>query len=349
MSLRAEVRVAVGDFTLDVGIEAPAGEVTVVVGPNGAGKTTLLRVIAGTLAVDAGSVTLDGRVLDAPPRTFVPPEQRRMGVVHQDHLLFAHLNALDNVAFGPRCSGASLGEARVLARAWLERLGVGEQSSLRPAALSGGQAQRVALARALASSPAVLLLDEPLAALDATTRSDVRRDLRAHLNGFAGPTVLVTHDPVDALTLADRVVVIEDGLVTQSGTLAEVSSRPRSRYLADLVGVNLLDGVADGIVVHTVDRGVAVQLAASPLPGGSPGPVTISFPPSAVRLTPAPGDAPTVVRWLEVLGARVRVHVVGGVELVAELSPGEVAALGLAEGVAVNVSVDSAQVTVVPR
>ena len=382
MSLRAAFRRTLGELDLAVDLDAPAGEVTVVVGPNGAGKTTLLRVLAGTLAAEEGTVALDGRVLDAPPTTFVPPERRHLGVVHQDHLLFAHLTSLDNVAFGPRCHGVSVGEARAAAHGWLERLGVAQQAALRPAALSGGQAQRVALARALAAEPGALLLDEPLAALDATTRSEVRRDLRAHLAGFAGPTVLVTHDLVDALTLADRIVVIEDGRVTQSGTLSEVTAAPRSTYLTDLLGVNLVHGTSDGVVVRTT-IGLALPLAerragsGGARPAGEPGepavsvgPVVATFPPSAVHLalptgaavTGAPGGGSgsgeglgveARVDRLEALGRQVRIHLVGGQPagwrgLVAELPATTVATLGLAEGMAVHASIDATEVTFGP-
>ena len=169
-----------------------------------------------------------------------------MGIVHQDYLLFPHLTALDNVAFGPRSGGAPARAARATAAEQLERVGVGEVADLRPRALSGGQAQRVALARALAADPTALLLDEPLAALDAATRTTLRRDLRRTLAEVPGPTVLVTHDPVDVLALADRVAIVEDGRITQEGSVAEVTSRPRTGYVADLIGTNLVRGTATG-------------------------------------------------------------------------------------------------------
>src|SRR5262249_35031451 len=158
-------------------------------------------------------------------------------------LLFQNMTALDNVAFGLRARGVRKPDARAQAAAWLARVGLADHADHRPRALSGGQAQRVALARALAIEPRLLLLDEPLSALDAGTRGDVRRDLRRHLATFEGPRLLVTHDPVDAYTLADRVVVLEGGRVVQRGSLAEITAQPRSRYIADLVGVNLLSGM----------------------------------------------------------------------------------------------------------
>ena len=211
------VGVRLGDFDLDVEVGAPASAVTAVLGPSGAGKTTFLRCVAGTLAVERGRISLGDVTLDEPPSTFVVPERRRLGVVHQDYLLVPHLSALENVAFGLRSRGTPTVEARRVAQGWLDRVGLGDFAGARPRSLSGGQAQRVALARALATEPDVLLLDEPLAALDVGTRAEVRRDLAGHLRGLDGPTVLVTHDPIDALALADRVIVVEHGRVTQAG------------------------------------------------------------------------------------------------------------------------------------
>ncbi|HVN85031.1 MAG TPA: ATP-binding cassette domain-containing protein, partial [Candidatus Binatia bacterium] len=182
MSLAASVRVVLGMLDLRVNVQVGDGEVVAVLGPNGAGKTTLLRALAGLLPLDEGRVVLGDVILeDVAARTFVPPERRPIGVVFQDYLLFPHLSALDNVAFGLRCGGLGRSEARRRAFEWLERVGLAQQSALKPAALSGGQAQRVALARALAVGPRLLLLDEPLSALDIRTRADLRRDLRRHL------------------------------------------------------------------------------------------------------------------------------------------------------------------------
>jgi molybdate transport system ATP-binding protein len=223
--LSARVQVRLGTLDLDVSLDVAPGTVTAILGPNGAGKTTLLRALAGFVPVDAGRVVVAGRVLDAPPGVLVPPEYRRLGFVHQEYLLFPHLSALENVAFGPRSRGLPAREARASARRWLERMGLADWAPCRPRALSGGQQQRVALARALASDPVALLLDEPLAALDAHSRPRVRTDLRAHLTAFPGATLLVTHDPADVKALADRVVVLERGRVVRSGCPAEVVVR----------------------------------------------------------------------------------------------------------------------------
>ena len=165
-------------------------------------------------------------------------------MVFQDHLLFGHMSVLANVAFGARSRGVGKAEAERRARSWLERMGLADRADDRPRQLSGGQAQRVAVARALATEPRFLLLDEPLAALDVTARGSVRHELRHHLRLFAGSCVLVTHDPLDAAVIADRLVVIEQGRVAQEGTLADITARPRSAYVADLLGINLLTATA---------------------------------------------------------------------------------------------------------
>jgi len=348
VSLQVDCTVRVGDLDLDVEITAPGGAVTAVLGPNGAGKTTLLRAIAGSISMDRGSITLGDTVLDRPPDVFVTPEHRNVGIVHQDYLLFPHLSALDNVAFGPRSRGHSTRDARARATELLEQVGVSAHARSKPRALSGGQAQRVALARALATEPAALLLDEPLAALDAGTRIEVRRDLRRYLADFAGPTLLVTHDPVDALALADNVVILEAGRITQTGTIAEVTSRPRTRYVADLIGTNLLRGTAVGSAVDVGD-GFVVTVA-----DPHEGPVFLTVPPSAVALhRERPGGSPrnqwlaTVARF-DLLGDRVRVCLATPVGLVAEITPSAAAELDLGEGDPVWASVKATEISAYP-
>jgi molybdate transport system ATP-binding protein len=207
MSLDARVRVTVGACDLDVTMTVAEGTVLAVLGPNGAGKTTLLRVLAGEIALDDGRIALGGVPLDDPASgAFMAPEHRRIAMVHQDLALFPHLTARDNVAFGLRARGRERSEARLIAGDWLERLGVGERADARPGTLSGGEAQRVALARALAIEPDLLLLDEPLSALDAQNRPATRSALRRWLADHRGPTVLVTHDPADVDALADAVI-----------------------------------------------------------------------------------------------------------------------------------------------
>jgi len=212
--LEARLELSLGELELRLDLSVGAGEVLALVGPNGAGKTTTLRALAGALRLDAGRIALDGRVLDEPARgTFVAPEARAVGMAFQDRLLFPHLTALDNVAFGLEARGLGRLAAQARAREALARVGAGGLAGRRPAALSGGQAQRVALARALVLAPRLLLLDEPLAALDTLAREALRDELRRQLAGFAGATVLVSHDADDAKALATRTLHIEAGRV----------------------------------------------------------------------------------------------------------------------------------------
>jgi molybdate transport system ATP-binding protein len=279
MTLTASIGVRRGDLQVEVGLDVADGEVLAVLGPNGAGKSTLLRVLAGLLGPDAGRVAVDGAVWDDPAAgVHLAPHERSLGMVFQDHLLFPHLSVVENVAFGLRTRGVRRAEARQRAREWLARVGLDGLGERRPGQLSGGQAQRTALARALVTDPALLLLDEPLSALDARTRLTVRAELRRHLGAFPGSTVLVTHDPVDAMALADRVVVVEEGTVVQSGTPAEVSRRPRTDYVARLVGLSLLPGTGEGTTVR-LDGSGAVAVAEE-----TAGPVFVAIRPESVAL-----------------------------------------------------------------
>ncbi|NLF05760.1 MAG: ATP-binding cassette domain-containing protein [Actinomycetales bacterium] len=226
-------RVDRGSFTAEVDLTVAAGEVHAILGPNGAGKSTVLRTVAGFEALSTGRLTLGAVVLDdAAAPTFVPPAGRRVGTVFQDHRLFPHLSALENVAFGARSRGVPRGVATAHAHEWLERLGVEDLAARRPAQLSGGQAQRVAIARTLAAEPRALVLDEPLAALDVHAREEVRDAFTEHLRDFTGPVLLVTHDFADAVALADRVTVLDAGRVVQTGTVAQVAAAPGTDYVA---------------------------------------------------------------------------------------------------------------------
>ena len=241
----AEVRR--GSFTLEVSLTAAPGQVLGLLGPNGAGKSTLLSAVAGLTPVSAGRITLAGTVFDdADQGTFVEASGRPIGFVFQNYRLFPHMSVADNVAFSPRARGQGKQAARSAARYWLDRLRLTDLADRKPGQLSGGQAQRVALARALAGQPALLLLDEPLSALDAGTRLDVQTELKRHLADFAGPCLLVTHDPLEALVLADQVVVLEGGRIVQEGTPALIARQPGTDYVAKLVGLNLYAGRADG-------------------------------------------------------------------------------------------------------
>jgi molybdate transport system ATP-binding protein len=347
--LTAQVALRLGTLDLDVSIEAAPGEIVAVLGPNGAGKSTFLRAVAGLVPLTKGRVELDDVVLeDAARDVHLPPERRPIGVVFQDYLLFPHLTVLENVAFGLRARGVGAREARVMAGSWLDRLGVAEYAHARPRTLSGGQAQRVALARALAIDPRLLLLDEPLAALDASSRGAVRRDLKRHLASFAGIRIVITHDPLEAVALADRLVILERGRVVQTGSPAEVTQRPRSRYVADLVGVNLLRGTASAGQV-ALAGGASLQSADAP-----DGEVFAVIHPRAVALhrTRPEGSPRNVWRGraaaLDFQGDRVRVGVEGEMPIVAEVTPAAVKELDLAEGGEVWVSVKATEITVYP-
>jgi molybdate transport system ATP-binding protein len=233
-ALEAAVLVDRGTFVLDVELRVPEGRVVALMGRNGAGKSTAVAAIAGLVPLDGGRIVLDGEVLDDVD-AFVPPERRPIGVVQQQAALFPHLSVLDNVAFGLRTLGRRRGRARAEADRLLTEAGLAEFRDRRPAALSGGQAARVALVRTLAREPKLVLLDEPLAAIDAELRPALRDAIRAQLTAFAGSAVLVTHDVRDAEALADEVVVLDAGRVVQQGSLATLRAAPAAPIVAGLL------------------------------------------------------------------------------------------------------------------
>jgi len=350
MSLSAHLELQLGTLALDVDLDVQPGELLALLGPNGAGKSTVLRCLAGLAPLDSGRIALDDLVVDDPASdTFVEPEERSVGFVFQNYLLFEHMSVLENVAFGLRARKTPKALARRAAREWLDRVGLAEYARQRPSALSGGQAQRAALARALATNPRLLLLDEPLAALDAGTRGSVRRDLRRYLATFDGMRILVTHDPVDAYALADRVAILDAGKVVQTGTLAEVTAHPRSRYVADLVGVNLVAGVVAGGVLTTV-AGAQVVIA-----DADPGPSFAVIRPHSILLSrePAVGSSARntwagVVADVDRLGDRVRLGIEGMLPLTAEITIGALDALQLRPGDDVHSSVKATDIEVYP-
>ena len=315
-------------MSLDVQLEVPGrvavaltaepGDVVAVIGPNGAGKTSLVRALAG-LVPARGRAVLDGTDL-----LTVPAQDRRVGLVFQDRMLFPHLSARANVAFGPRARGVSRRDAEATAGRWLDRLGIGELAERKPRQLSGGQAQRVAIARALATEPRLLLLDEPMAGLDVSVATALRLELARHLADYDGITLLITHDAIDALTIATRVLVIDDGKVAQLGTPLEGSQQPATDHVARLVGLNVL---RDG------DRFRAF----------SPTAVTVD-------LTEPAGSArnrwPGRVVGVSPHGAALRlvVHATDGRELIADVTPEAATELGLVPGREVWVSVKETSV-----
>jgi molybdate transport system ATP-binding protein len=323
-----------GDVLQGVDLEVPTGAIACIVGPNGAGKSTVLRALAGLLPIERGRIVVDDIVVDEPAaEVFVAPEARPIGYMFQAYLLFANMSALENVAFGLRASGVHRVEARRRAAEWLERIGLAAYAAARPGALSGGQAQRVALARALATDPRLLLLDEPLAALDVGTRGEVRRDLRRYLQTYDGMRVMVTHDPVDAYALADRVAVMDGGRIVQLGTLAEITARPRSRYVASLIGTNLAAGHIAGNVLTTADGATVVLADAAPGPAYALiRPQTISLSRGHTDVTSIQNLWPGTVTDIDRLGDRARVHLDGSLPLTAEITTAALDSLALRPG-----------------
>ena len=340
-----------GAFRLDVEFTAGPGEVLGLLGPNGAGKTTLLRALSGLTPLTTGRIELnDKRLDDVASGEFLAAEHRPVGMVFQNYRLFPHLSVRDNIAFAPRSRGRGRRASRQVADSWVDRLGLGELASRRPVQLSGGQAQRVALARALAADPALLLLDEPLAALDARTRLEVRAELRSHLAEFPGPTLLITHDPLEAMVMTDRLLVIEDGRIVQRGTPTEVARRPATQYIARLVGLNLYAGTHDGATVG-LDGGGTMTPAAQPQSQSAR--VLVAIRPTAIALhTTKPDHASPRNVWagtvagMELLTDRVRIEVTGAPSALVDITPGAVHELNLAAGTGVWLSAKATDIDI---
>ena len=269
-------------------------------------------------------------------------------MLFQDYLLFPHMTALANVGFGPRSRGASKAEANRRATAWLGRMGLDDKADSKPRQLSGGQAQRVALARALATEPRLLLLDEPMAALDVGTRGSVRHELRRHLGEFDGSCVMVTHDPLDAAAIADRLVIIEAGRLVQQGSMQDVTARPRTRYIAELMGLNLLQGRGrDRFLV--LPEGTTLETA-SPVSGDL---FAVITPNDIALYLERPDGSPrntweTRVREVHLMGDRARVLLDDPIRVAAEITAVALAELRLTDGSPVWASVKATQITTYP-
>jgi molybdate transport system ATP-binding protein len=339
--LRVEARTRLGSLELEVGLEVADGECLALAGPSGAGKSSTLRIAAGLLTPDAGRVTCGGEVwLDTERGIDVAPERRRCGYLFQDYALFPHLRAWQNVAYPMR--GIGRDERRERALALLGRFGLSDRADARPATLSGGERQRVALARALAREPRVLLLDEPLAALDARTRASASRELAATLRDSRVPAILVTHDFAEAAQLADRVAIVDAGHAVQTGTAAELAARPASAFVADFTGAVVLTGTAsagDGGVTRVALDGGGVVHSTDP----AAGPVAVGIHPWEIELHPAGalGAAPdgsarnllaADVVSVTTVGSRTRVGLVAAQPLAAEVTTESAERLGLAPG-----------------
>jgi molybdate transport system ATP-binding protein len=325
-----------------VAVDLAVGRETVaIVGPSGAGKTTVLRAISGLVRPDRGRIELDGAVLfDSKAGIDVPPERRRVGFVFQDYALFPHMTVEQNVRYA----------GRELVDDLLERLGIAHLARAKPESLSGGERQRVGLARALARDPAVLLLDEPLSALDAHTRVTVRAELRELLEGFDLPTLLVTHDYEDAAALAGRIGVLVDGRLLQIGTPAELIAAPADPFVASFTGGNLLRGLATrgtgGLTTVRLEDGT--ELASADEVYGAVGVIVYPWDVSLSRM-PIVGSAlnhvTRPVTSIVPIGNRVRVRV--GL-LTAELTAHSAEQLAFARGDEVHATFKATATRLVP-
>ncbi len=355
-----QVRAVVTDRGVDIEMSTAAGEILAILGPNGAGKSTVLHVVAGLVRPDTGLVRLGDRTLtDTSSGLHVPTHARRVGMLLQDALLFPHLDVAANVAFASRSGSRrrSRREARATAAHWLDQVGAADLAGRMPRQLSGGQAQRVALARALAADPEVLLLDEPLAGMDVATAAAMRRLLRDTLSADDRSAVLITHDVLDVLTLADRVVVLESGRIAETGSAASILAAPRSQFGARFAGVNLVSGTAGaGGALHT-DWGVTWHGSASPdVVAGQP--AVAVFAPAAVAVyRDRPHGSPrntveVVVAELDGRGPALRVRAAeqpdGAPGLAADITAESAAELRLAAGDRVYFSVKAQEVAVHP-
>jgi molybdate transport system ATP-binding protein len=356
-SVSASVRIQRGDFRLEADLEAPAGETLGLLGPNGAGKTTLVHALAGLYPIGSGEVRVGDELWESSDRGVrLAPQQRSVGVVFQGFLLFPALSALDNVAYGLRARGAHRQEARCRALELMRRFDIAHVASRAPGVLSGGESQRVALARALAVEPDLLLLDEPLSALDIEVRSDARRHLRRALDDFGGVKLLVTHEPLEAMALADRLVILESGRVVQRGTPEEIRARPRSRYTASLVGLNLLSGTVVATAGHMcLDTGEGrLSISETQFPPGAA--VLATIHPRAITLSTQPerplGSPRNVleatVSGIDLLGDRARVLLDGRPRLTAEITSDALQDLDLAVAHRVWASIKATQIDVYP-
>ncbi|QTX03871.1 sulfate/molybdate ABC transporter ATP-binding protein [Agromyces archimandritae] len=293
--LDARIEVHRGGFAAHAELQVAPGEVLALIGPNGAGKSTLLAALAGLVPLDAGEVRLGGRLLegrvdrsDGASRPLrLPPERRRIGLLQQDAGLFPHLSVLENVAFGARAQGVRRGHARAEAARLLDAVGLGGSGGGRPAELSGGQRQRVAIARALAARPELLLLDEPFASLDVEAAGEIRALLAGILVADRIPAIVVSHDVIDAIVLAGRIAVVEQGVIVEQGTTHGVLQAPRTPFAASIAGFVLVPGTAADGVLDT-----PAGTFASTEPAGFTGPGVALFRPGRVRVVDAAGAAP---------------------------------------------------------
>ncbi|WP_052070222.1 sulfate/molybdate ABC transporter ATP-binding protein [Rhodococcoides fascians] len=353
------VRATVDVRGVDIELDVEEGETVAILGPNGAGKSTLLQLVSGSVAPDDGIVRLgEDTLTDTSSKTFVPIHARGVATLAQDALLFPHMDARTNVAFAPRSAGESRASSKTVADTWLAAVGASHLADRRPDQLSGGQAQRIAIARALAADPRLLLLDEPLAALDVETAPALRRVLRSVVRDSSRTALIVTHDLLDVVALADSVAIVDGGRVVERGSVAEVLAAPRSEFGARIAGVNLLSGRAadaDGTTALTTSWGLTVHGSGQHVTGTS---LVAVFSPAAVSVHPtAPHASPrnvfeVVIDEMEVQGSGIRVrsrpHPDGSPGMAADITPAAVSDLGLEPGRSVYFVVKSLEVALHP-
>lgn len=353
---RLEVRTRVLHRDFDVDLELEDGDVLAVLGPNGAGKSTLLSLIAGLLRPDSGRIVLgEDVVTDTATGVFVAPHARGVAMLAQQALLFPHMSVQANVAYAPRCKGVTRSRAHDIANRWLRAVEAHELADRRPAQLSGGQAQRVAVARALAAEPRVLLLDEPMAALDVAAAPAVRRLLRGILRETRRTAVIVTHDLLDALGIANKVIVIEDGRIVERGAVRDVLAAPRSEFAARIAGVNLISGVIGEPGCLRTPSGAMVFGVGEVAPGTA---AVALFTPAAVsvHLDPPHGSPRNVIAAtiaeMDLASAGIRVRGAdqpdGSTGLAADVTSAAVADLDLAPGRDVYFVVKAQEVQLLP-
>jgi len=346
------LRVALDARRVEVELTIAAGETLALIGPNGAGKSTVVELVAGLLRPDRGDIILGGRHVVRDGAVLVPVHRRRIGMVGQDPALFPHRSVQDNVAYGPRATGASRHAARTRATEALATVGAGELADRSPASLSGGQAQRIAVARALATEPQLLLLDEPTSALDVTAQAEVRRVLADAVTGRAA--LLVTHDPLEVMTLADRVAVLEGGRVVEIGPVAQVLRRPTSRFGAAFSGLALLHGVATPTGLRLAD---GAEVHASVVDAAPGAPAIAAYHPTVARLVPgadargsadaAPG-AGMLVRRVDRLEPRDGLVRVVAEDVILDATIATLTAAAVTPGATVTVDLPASEVVVFP-
>ncbi len=340
-----------GGFDIDVALRIEPGRTIALLGPNGAGKSTTVDCLAGLLPLAGGHLRLGGRTLDDPGSgVFVPTERRRLGVVFQDQRLFAHLDVIDNIAFGRRAGGERRRTARSAAGRWIEAFELDGLEQRRPDELSGGQAQRVAIARALACEPELVLLDEPLSALDVEARTKLRRELVQQLRDHPAPRLVITHDPAEAFLLADEIHVIEAGRITQRGSADDIRRHPATPYVAALAGTNFLTGVNDAGELLLDDHARTLRTADSHTTGA----VLITVAPRAISLHRSEPDGsarnswPTVVAAIEQMGETTRIELGEPLPLTVEVTPAATADLGLEPGSPIWAAIKATEINVTP-